>query len=214
MKSQLHGPNPNHPFPMEGHKRVCYIKSLITNPNIIIGDYTYYDHPECPERFEENVLYHYDFIGDKLIIGNFCAIASDVQFIMNGANHKMNSFTTYPFGIFGHGWEAALLQLKDLPFKGDTIIGNDVWIGYKAVIMPGITIGDGAIIAAKTVVTKDVPPYSVIGGNPSRLIKKRFSDDVVELLLQIQWWNWSIEKITENLSVLCNNDLEKLKELL
>jgi virginiamycin A acetyltransferase len=199
---------------MEGHKRVCYIKSLITNPNIIIGDYTYYDHPECPERFEENVLYHYDFIGDKLIIGNFCAIASDVQFIMNGANHKMNSFTTYPFGIFGHGWEAALLQLKDLPFKGDTIIGNDVWIGYKAVIMPGITIGDGAIIAAKTVVTKDVPPYSVVGGNPSRLIKKRFSDDVVELLLQIQWWNWSIEKITENLSVLCNNDLEKLKELL
>ncbi len=213
MQSQRYGPNPNNPFPMEGHKRVCYIRNFIKNPNIIIGDYTYYDHPESPEKFEENVLYHYEFIGDKLIIGNFCAIASDVKFIMNGASHKMNSFTTYPFGIFGNGWEAGIPELKDLPFKGDTIIGNDVWIGYEAMIMPGVNIGDGAIIAANSVVTKDVPPYSIVGGNPARLLKKRFSDDEIELLLKIQWWNWSIEKITKNIPILCNNDSEKLSEL-
>jgi virginiamycin A acetyltransferase len=214
MNSHQHGPSPNNPYPIDAHKRVCYIKSLIQNPNILVGDYTYYDHPDHPEKFEENVLYHYDFIGDKLIIGKFCAIASEVKFIMNGANHKISSFTTYPFGIFSNGWEAGIPELKDLPFKGDTIIGNDVWIGYEAMIMPGVKIGDGAIIAAKSVVTKDVPPYSIVGGNPAKLIKKRFSDDIIELLLEIKWWNWDIEKITENIPTLCNNDIKKLRELL
>lgn len=214
MDRNQYGPNPNHPYPKDGHKRVCYIKSLIQNPNIIVGDYTYYDHPICPEKFEENVLYHYDFIGDKLIIGKFCAIASDVKFIMNGANHKMSSFTTYPFGIFNNGWEAGIAGLKDLPCKGDTIIGNDVWLGYEAMIMPGVNVGDGVIIAAKSVVTKDVAPYSVIGGNPARLIKKRFADDVINLLLQIKWWDWDIQKITKNIPILCNHDADQLKKLL
>lgn len=214
MNPNQYGPSPDHPYPKDDHKRVCYIKSLIQNPNIIVGDYTYYDHPICPEKFEENVLYHYDFIGDKLIIGKFCAIASDVKFIMNGANHKISSFTTYPFGIFNNGWEAGIPGLKDLPFKGDTIIGNDVWLGYEAIIMPGVNIGDGAIIAAKSVVTKDVAPYSVIGGNPARLIKKRFADDVIDLLLQIKWWNWDIQKITRNIPILCSHDANQLKKLL
>lgn len=214
MCSRKYGPNPNNPFPMDGHKRVCYIKNVIKNPNIIVGDYTYYDHLECPEKFEENVLYQYDFIGDKLIIGNFCAIATGVKFIMNGANHKMSGFTTYPFGIFGNGWEAGIPELKDLPFKGDTVIGNDVWIGFETVIMPGVKIGDGVIIAAKSVITKDVPPYTIVGGNPASLIRKRFSDEVVDLLLKIKWWDWPAEKITKNISVLCSNDIKKLKELL
>lgn len=208
--SNQYGPCPDNSHPMKGHPRVCYIKNVVQSPNIIIGDYTYYDDPENPERFEENVLYHYDFIGDKLIIGKFCAIATGVKFIMNGANHNMNAFTTYPFGIFGTGWEAGLPALADLPTKGDTVIGNDVWIGYDSIVMPGVRIGDGAIVAAKSVVTKDVPPYSIVGGNPAKIIKQRFDDQVVAKLLSIKWWNWPIEKITCNIPLLVSNDISKL----
>ena len=208
--NQSHGPCPNNPHPMPGHPRVCFIKNVVKNPNIIIGDYTYYDDPENPERFENNVLYHYDFIGDKLIIGKFCAIATGVKFIMNGANHKMNALTTYPFGIFGSGWEAGQPALTDLPIKGDTFVGNDVWIGYESVVMPGVKIGDGAIIAAKSVITTDVPPYTIVGGNPAKIIKQRFDDQIVTKLLAIKWWDWSVEKITHNISFLVSNDIEKL----
>lgn len=134
----MNGPLPNELHPMEGFNQICYIKNSIKNPNIIVGDYTYYDDPENSEEFEKNVLYHYPFTGDKLIIGKFCAIAKNVKFIMNGANHKMNCFTTYPFSIFKKGWEKATPNLKDLPYKGDTIIENDVWIGFDSTIMPGI----------------------------------------------------------------------------
>lgn len=213
MSNQFCGPSPNNPHPMEGHPRVCYIKSVIKSPNIIVGDYTYYDDPENPEKFEENVLYHYDFIGDKLIIGKFCAIATGAKFIMNGANHNMSAFTTYPFGIFGAGWETGLPALTDLPTKGDTVIGNDVWIGYESIVMPGVRIGDGAIIAAKSVVTKDVPPYAIVGGNPAKIIKKRFDDQVVAKLLAIKWWDWPIEKITSNIPLLVSNDSRKLLAL-
>jgi virginiamycin A acetyltransferase len=208
------GPDPNNAFPMQGQPRVCYLKNVVKNPGILIGDYTYYDDPGGPENFEKNVLYHYPFIGDRLIIGKFCAIASGVKFVMNGANHKLSGFTTYPFGIFGSGWEAAIPELTELPFKGDTVIGNDVWIGYEALFMPGVKVGDGAIVGARAVVTRDVPPYAVVGGNPAKIIRMRFDAGVIDLLLQIQWWNWDSRKITDNLRVLVRNDVGQLRNLL
>ncbi|MDJ0662139.1 MAG: CatB-related O-acetyltransferase [Crocosphaera sp.] len=204
-------PNSNNPYPLQDYYRLCFLKNIIKNPNIIVGDFTYYDDLENPHNFEKNVLYHFDFIGDKLIIGKFCAIASDVKFIMNGGNHPINYFTTYPFSIFGHAWENTMSVEGNS--KGDTIVGNDVWLGYNALIMPGVNIGDGAIIATNSVVTKDVEPYTIVGGNPAKLIRKRFSDQVIKLLLELQWWNWSIEKITENIPILCSNNIENLKQL-
>lgn len=204
-------PDANNPHPMEGFPQVCFIKNTVTNPNIIIGDYTCYDDLEDSENFERNVLYHYPFIGDKLVIGKFCALATGVKFIMNGANHQMSGFSTYPFNIFGSGWERVTPKPEELPFKGDTVIGNDVWIGYEAVIMPGVKIGDGAIVAAKSVVVKDVTPYAVVGGNPASLLRQRFPDEIINALLEIAWWNWDIEKITRNLEKIVGADIEALK---
>jgi virginiamycin A acetyltransferase len=203
-------PDPTQKHPMQGFPQVCFIKNTVSNPNIIIGDYTYYDDPEDSENFERNVLYHYPFSKDKLIIGKFCALATGVKFIMNGANHKMSGFSTYPFQIFGNGWEKVMPQATEFPFKGDTVVGNDVWIGYESVIMPGITIGDGAIIAAKSVVVNDVAPYTIVGGNPSKLIKQRFDDNTIGKLLEIAWWNWSIEKITRHLEKIVAADIDAL----
>lgn len=207
----MYGANPNEKHPMKGFPQICFIKNTVSNPNIIIGDYTYYDDLENSENFERNVLYHFPFIGDKLIIGKFCALATGVKFIMNGANHKMSGFSSYPFQIFGNGWEKITPQPGELPNKGDTVIGNDVWIGYEAVIMPGVEIGDGAIIASKSVVTKNVAPYTIVGGNPAKEIRKRFADEVIETLLEIAWWNWDIEKITRNLERIVGGDIEALK---
>ncbi len=208
---QIKYPDPNEPHPMQGFPQICFIKNTISNPNIIVGDYTYYDDPEDSENFERNVLYHFPFIGDKLIIGKFSALSRGVKFIMNGANHKMSGFSTYPFEIFGKGWERITPQPSEYPFKGDTIIGNDVWIGYETVVMPGVKIGDGAIIAAKSVVTRDVKPYTIVGGNPANLIRQRFSDEIVNVLLEIAWWEWDIEKITRNLEKIVAVDIEALK---
>jgi virginiamycin A acetyltransferase len=196
---------------MEGFPQVCFIKNTVSNPNIVIGDYTYYDDPEDSENFERNVLYHYPFIGDKLIIGKFCALAKGVRFIMNGANHKMSGFSTYPFQIFGDGWEKVMPQLHEFPFKGDTIVGNDVWIGYESVIMPGVKIADGAIVAAKSVVVSNVPSYTIVGGNPAKPIKQRFSSNIVNALLEISWWNWNIEKISRNLEKIVSCDIDALR---
>jgi virginiamycin A acetyltransferase len=204
-------PDPKNPHPMEGFPQVCFIQNTVSNPNLIIGDYTYYDDPEDSEDFERNVLYHFPFIGDKLIIGKFCAIARGVKFIMNGANHKLTGFSTYPFQIFGNGWERVMPQADEFPFKGDTVIGNDVWIGYEAVMMPGVSVGDGAIVAAKAVVTKEVPPYSIVGGNPATVLRQRFSDETIERLLEIAWWHWDIEKITRNLDKIVGADIDALK---
>ena len=198
---------------MQGFPQVGYLKNFITSPNIEVGDYTYYDDPDGPEHFEKNVLYHFDFIGDKLIIGKFCAIAKDVTFIMNGANHKSTGFSTYPFFIFGNGWEKSAPQPGDLPFKGNTEIGNDVWIGYNATIMPGVKIGNGAIIASKSVVTNDVPAYAVVGGNPAKIIKQRFDDKTINALLSIAWWDWSSDKITAHLDAIIQNNLDLLSKL-
>ncbi|PZU95248.1 MAG: chloramphenicol acetyltransferase, partial [Leptolyngbya sp.] len=191
-----------------GITRTAFLNTLITNPNIVVGDYTYYDDFENPENFERNVLYHFDFIGDKLIIGKFCSIASDVKFIMNGGNHRTDWLTNYPFPIFGQGWESVMPS--EWPNKGDTVIGHDVWIGYGATLMPGVQVGDGAIIAAQSVVTKAVPPYAVVGGNPAQVIRYRFDETTIEALLDIQWWHWEIEKITRHLPAICGADLDAL----
>jgi virginiamycin A acetyltransferase len=207
----MFGANPNDKHPMPGFSQVCFIKNTVKSPNIIIGDYTYYDDPEDSENFERNVLYHYPFIGDKLIIGKFCALARGVKFIMNGANHQIAGFSTYPFYIFGNGWEKVTPSPEREVFKGDTVIGNDVWIGYESLIMPGVKIGDGAIIAAKSVVVKDVPAYTIFGGNPACLIRQRFSDTVIKALLEIAWWDWEIEKITRHLDKIVSGDIEALR---
>jgi virginiamycin A acetyltransferase len=204
-------PNKNAVFPLKNYERLCFLKNIIKNPNIIVGDFTYYDDFEDVQNFEKNVKYHFDFVGDKLIIGKFCMIASDVKFIMNGANHLTKALTTYPFAIFGNGWENAM-EGKTYPQKGNINIGNDVWIGYNATIMAGVTIGDGAIIATNSTVIKDVAPYSIVGGNPATEIKKRFSADVIEKLLQLKWWDWDIQKITQNLQYLTDADIEKLEQ--
>ncbi|WP_371995055.1 Vat family streptogramin A O-acetyltransferase [Shewanella sp. 10N.286.54.B9] len=208
----MFGPNPNDKEPMKGFPQVGYLKNYIKGDNIIVGDYTYYDDPDGPENFESNVLYHFPFIGDKLIIGKFCAIAKDVTFIMNGANHKVSGFSTYPFQIFANGWEKVMPKAGELPYKGDTQIGNDVWIGYDATIMPGVTVGHGAIIASKSVVTKDVPAYSVVGGNPAEVIKHRFEQRTIEQLLDIAWWDWTAEKITTNLEAIVGANISALQQ--
>lgn len=203
------GPDKNTAFPLQGYERLCFLKNIVKNPQIIIGDYTYYDDFEDVHNFEKNVKYLFDFVGDKLIIGKFCMIASDVTFIMNGANHLSEAISSYPFAIFGNGWEDAM-EGKSYPSKGDTIIGNDVWIGYNATIMPGVNIGDGAIIASNATVTKHVPPFTIVGGNPAKEIRRRFPNQKVEQLLKLKWWNWSIEQITRNVQYLTGDSLEEL----
>ncbi len=206
-----YGPDPNAVHPNVAVPSVCFIKNVVTRKNISIGDYTYYDDPDGAEDFEAHVTYHYEFLGDRLVIGKFCAIARGITFIMNGANHRMNSVTTYPFNIMGHGWEKCTPTLEDLPFKGDTVVGNDVWIGQDVTVMPGVHIGDGAIIAAESVVTRDIPPYHVAGGNPCRVIRKRFDDAMIDYLLALKWWDWDAEKIFCNLEALCSGDLEQIR---
>ena len=207
----MHGPRPTDPHPMAGFPQVCFIRNVVKNPNIVVGDYTYFDDPEDSENFERNVLYHYPFVGDKLVIGKFCALARGAKFIMNGANHKLTGFSTYPFGIFGQGWEAAIPAPGDLPSRGDTVVGNDVWIGYDALVMPGVQIGNGAIVAARAVVVKDVPAYAVVGGNPAKILKFRFPPETIAALEQIAWWNWPVENITRHLKAIVSADLAALQ---
>lgn len=207
------GPNPDikHPIPM--HPRVGFLRPLVTAENIQVGDFTYYDDPDGPDLFQTKcVLHHYPFIGDKLIIGRFCAIAEGARFIMNGANHALSGFSTYPFNIFGHGWEAgfdAATWSKEI--RGDTVVGNDVWIGMEAVIMPGVKIGDGAIVAAKAVVTHDVPAYAVVAGNPAKTVKMRFDEFTVRRLQDVAWWDWPVDRIGRNLDAIRGADIEKLE---
>jgi virginiamycin A acetyltransferase len=199
-------PDKDQVFPLNGYNRLCFLKNIVKNPNIIVGDYTYYDDFEDVNNFEKNVKYHFDFIGDKLKIGKFCMIASDVKFIMNGANHLTNAVSSYPFAIFGGEWLNAM-DGKNYPSKGDTIIGNDVWIGYNTTIMAGVTIGDGAIIAANSIVAKNVAPYTIVGGNPAKEIRKRFSDEEIKALLEIKWWNWEFQKITKKVKYLTDENI-------
>jgi virginiamycin A acetyltransferase len=210
----MNGPDPLNKHPMAGFPRVCFIKNTVTNPNIVIGDYTYYDDPDDAENFERNVLYHYPFIGDKLIIGKFCALSHGVKFIMNGGNHKLSGISTYPFQIFGGGWEKAMPEAGYLPLKGDTVIGNDVWIGFDSLIMPGVGIGNGAIIASRSVVVSDIPAYTVAGGNPAKVIKERVSREDAAALEDIAWWDWPVEKISRHLDVIVSADIAALRRRL
>ncbi len=204
------GPHPNDPRPIVDAKRVVYLKNIITSPKIVVGDYTYYDDEDETLAFEsENVLYH--FGPERLVIGKFCAIAHRVKFIMNGANHQMTGFSTYPFFAFRHGWEGAAPTPDQLPSRGDTVIGNDVWIGYDAAILAGVTVGDGAIIAARALVTKDVAPYTIAAGNPAEQRKERFPRDVAAELVKIAWWNWPADKITRNLGAITGANIEALR---
>jgi virginiamycin A acetyltransferase len=207
----MQGANPDTIHPIPGFPQVCFLKNIITLPNVEIGDFTYYDDPDGVENFENNVLYHFPFIGDRLIIGKFCAIARGVKFIMNGANHQMNGISTFPFFIFGNGWEAARPADNELPFKGDTIIGNDVWIGYDSLIMPGVKIGDGAIVAARSVVTADVPPYAIVGGNPARVVRQRFDADSVRRLQAVAWWGRPTAWIGRHLDQIGGGDIDALE---
>ncbi|MEK4510442.1 Vat family streptogramin A O-acetyltransferase [Paenibacillus anaericanus] len=209
-------PDKNKLYPNENIRTVCYIKNLPSRPNVEIGDYTYYsDNKNSPENFYDHIQHHYEFLGDKLIIGKFCAIAEGVTFIMNGANHRMDGITTYPFNIFAGGWEKVTPTLEQLPFKGDTVIGNDVWLGQNVTIMPGAVMGDGAIVASNSTVVKDIEPYTIVGGNPAKVIKKRFNDETIIALLKLQWWNWDEQQIFDHLEQLVSvHDMDTLKKLL
>lgn len=202
------GPDPGARFPLDGITRLGFLKNFVTRPTIVVGDYTYYDDPLGPQRFEENVLYHFDFTGDRLVIGKFCSIAAETRFIMNGGNHPTTWLTTFPFPVFGHGWERATPPAW--PNRGDTVVGNDVWIGYAATIMPGVTIGDGAVVATKSVVTRDVPPYAIVGGNPATVIRYRFDEPTIAKLLDLRWWDRDIDWITANVGALCGGTIDDL----
>lgn len=199
-------PDPNKIFPLPNSDKVTYVKPTIKNPNIIVGDFTYFSDVD----FESHVTHHYDFNNDKLIIGKFCQIAAGVNFVMNGANHQMNSVSTFPFYIF-EGWEQNVPPISQMPIKGDTVIGNDVWIGQNSTILPGVHINDGAIIGMNSVVGSDVPAYTIVAGNPAKKIRKRFDDELIQILLKLQWWNMSIEKINNLIPILTCSDLEKVK---
>lgn len=204
--------SPDTPYPLEKvTKAVLFLKNFITNPNIQVGDYTYYDGRDHGEKFEaENVIFARSC---RLIIGKFCQIAYGTKFLLSDANHQMSGFSTFPFFIFGKMAEGCPKWADyklDLPTKGDTIIGNDVWFGHEAMIMQGVKIGDGAIIAARSVVVKDVSPYTIVGGNPAKTIRNRFSNEIIEQLLKIQWWNWDYEKITRNIPAIVGADIRAL----
>ena len=200
-------PDPGTIHPIPGYEKEIYVKPTLSNPNIVVGDFTYI----ADSDFESHVTHLYGWNGDKLIIGKFCQIASGVEFVMNGANHQMNAVSTFPFYTL-EGWDMDPPALSDLPLKGDTVIGNDVWIGQNAVILPGIHIGDGAILGASSVVGCDVPPYTVMIGNPARILRRRFDDELIDLLLRFRWWDRDIEEINQLIPLLTCSDLDRVRK--
>ena len=202
-------PDPDIINPVPNIDSVIYVKPTIKNKNIIVGDFTYFSEKD----FEKYVSHHYDFYGDKLIIGKFCQIAKGVEFIMNGANHQKDCVSTFPFYIF-ENWGESVPPLDKMPLKGDTIIGNDVWVGQNAIILPGVHIGDGAIIGLNSVVGSDVEPYTIVAGNPAKPIRKRFDDELIKIMLEFKWWDKLIEEIKKLIPLLHNNNLEKVKKII
>lgn len=206
-------PNSKIIYPRSNDFQTVYLKNVITKENIEVGNYTIYnDFENDPRHFEiNNVLYHYPVNNDKLIIGKFCSIACKAKFLMTSGNHTMKSLSTYTFPIFGEEWDETLSPKDAWDNKGDIVIGNDVWIGYDAIIMSGVKIGDGAIIGTRAVVTKDVPPYTIVGGIPARVIKKRFSTDVISKLMRIKWWDWSYEEIQKNIPYIQSGNIDAIR---
>ena len=200
-------PDPNTVHPIAGYEREIYVKPTLQNPNILVGDFTYI----ADSDFESHVTHHYPWNGDRLIIGKFCQIAAGVEFVMNGANHQMNAVSTFPFYTL-EGWNMEAPAMADLPLKGDTVIGSDVWIGQNAVILPGVHIGDGAIIGANSVVGSNVAPYSIVAGNPARELRKRFDNELIDLMLRFRWWDKPIDEIDAMIPILTCSDLDKVKE--
>lgn len=199
-------PDPNTAHPIAGYENEIYVKPTLKNPNICVGEFTYI----ADSNFESHVTHLYDWNGDRLIIGKFCQIAAGVEFVMNGANHQMNAVTTFPFYTL-EGWDMSPPERHDLPLKGDTVIGSDVWIGQNAVILPGVHIGDGAIIGADSVVGSDIAPYTIVVGNPARPLRKRFDDELITLLLDFKWWDRPIDEINSLIPLLTCSDLEKVR---
>ncbi len=206
MKNNGKRPDPGVIHPVAGYDKEIYVKPTLTRPNIIVGDFTYI----ADSDFESHVTHLYEWNGDRLIIGKFCQIAAGVEFVMNGANHQMNAATTFPFYTL-EGWDMDPPAMEDLPLKGDTVIGNDVWIGQNAVILPGVHIGDGAIIGANSVVGRNIDPYTVAAGDPARTIRKRFDEELTEILLSLRWWDKSIEEINSMIPLLTCSDLTRVK---
>lgn len=200
-------PDPNIIHPIPGYNKEIYIKPTIKNPYIIVGDFTYI----ADSEFESHVTHHYDFNGDKLIIGKFCQIAAGVEFIMNGANHQRNCVTTFPFYTL-QGWKQEPPKSEDLELKGDTIIGNDVWIGQNVTFLPGVKVGDGVIIGANSVVREDIEPYTVVIGNPACELRKRFDNEMIEILEKLKWWDKSIEEINYLIPILTSSNLGEAKQ--
>jgi virginiamycin A acetyltransferase len=205
------GPDPARLHPLAAHPRVAFLSNLDLPPNVTVGAYSYYDDPAGTQAFLDNILYHFAFLGDRLVIGKFCALATGVRILMNGGNHRLDAPSTYPFVIFGGAW-AADAPAGRFPNRGDTVIGNDVWLGYDATILPGVTIGDGAVVAAKSVVSADVPPYAIVAGNPARVVRMRFPEADIARLLRIAWWDWDAARITRNLGAISDGSVDRLEE--
>ena len=197
-------PDPNALHPIAGYEKEIYVKPAVKNPKILVGDFTYI----ADTDFESHVTHFYPWSRDRLIIGKFCQIAAGVEFVMNDANHQMNAVSTFPFYTLP-GWNMAPPAAADMPFKGDTVIGNDVWIGQNAVILPGVQIGDGAIIGANSVVGSDIAPYAVVAGNPAKEIRRRFDDALIGLLLRFRWWDRPVDEINALIPLLTNSDLRQ-----
>ncbi len=200
-------PDPNTIHPIAGYDKEIYVKPTLKNPNIIVGDFTYI----ADSEFESHVTHLYPWNNDKLVIGKFCQIAAGVEFVMNGANHQMNAVSTFPFYTLA-GWDMKAPAPADMPLKGDTVIGNDVWIGQNATILPGVHIGDGAIIGANSVVGSNVEPYTIVAGNPAQFIRKRFDEELTNLMLEWRWWDKPIEEINSLIPVLTSSDLTEVKK--
>ena len=205
-------PDPAIVHPVAGQPRVVFLRPLVEHPAIDVGDYTYYDHPTRAEHFAEDAVL-YAFGPERLIIGRFCAIAAGVRFLLPGANHADRGPSTFPFGIFGSPWDSTMDLVLSAPSRGDTVVGNDVWLGYEALVLPGVKIGHGAVIAAASVVASDVPPYTVVAGNPARIVRRRFDDENIDRLLRAAWWDWPAASITTHARTIMAGNPGELEQI-
>ena len=206
-------PDPGVVHPIDGQRRVVFLRPLVRSPTIEVGEYTYYDDPDDPQAFERDAFL-YGHGPERLVIGRYCAIASKVRFLMSGGNHADLGPSTFPFGIFGEPWAERTMDLvMSAPSRGDTVVGHDVWLGYSALVMPGVSIGSGAVVAAGSVVAADVPPYAIVAGNPARVVRRRYEDDDVERLLRAAWWDWPLELVTEHARTIMAGEPAELERI-